>query len=56
MAGQVSKNVRREGAQELVSRWGGKISMKAVFQNGRMRHYAVCEKTGNRARRPRDLQ
>jgi len=52
MAGKISKNARREGAQELMSRWGGKIVMKSVFENGKMRHFAVCEKTGNQGRRP----
>ena len=51
----ISKNVRREGAQELTSRWGGKIVMKSVFDKGKLRHFAVCEKTGNQARKPRDL-
>lgn len=55
MAGKISKNARREGAHELISRWGGKIVMKSVFENGRMRHYAYCEKTKNQGRRPRDL-
>lgn len=51
----VSKNARREGAKELLSRWGGKIVMKSVFENGKIRHYAVCEKTGNQARKPSEL-
>ena len=55
MAGKISKNARREGAQELTSRWGGKIVMKSVFENGELRHYAVCDKTGNQGRRPKDL-
>ncbi len=55
MAGQISKNARREGAKELISRWGGKIVMKTRFQNGRLKHYAVCEKSGKEARRPKDL-
>lgn len=55
MAGQISKNARRGDAQELVSKWGGKIIMKSVFEKGRMKHYAVCEKTGNTGRRPKDL-
>lgn len=53
--GKVSKNARREGSRELLSRWGGKIIMKSVFEQGKIRHYAVCEKTGNEGRRPRDL-
>lgn len=55
MAGNISKNARREGAKDLTSRWGGKIIMKSVFEKGKMRHFAVCEKTGNQARKPKDL-
>jgi hypothetical protein len=51
----ISKNARREGAKELLSKWGGKIRMKSVFEDGKMKHVAVCEKTGNTARRPTDL-
>lgn len=51
----VSKNARREGAKELISRWGGKIVMKSIFENGKIRHYAVCEKSGNQARKPSEL-
>ena len=55
MSGKISKNARHEGAQELTSRWGGKIVMKSVFAEGKMRHFAVCEKTGKEGRRPKDL-
>ncbi len=55
MAANISKNARRGGAQQLVSRWGGNIKMKSVFKNGKMKHIAVCEATGNTARKPRDL-
>jgi hypothetical protein len=55
MAGNISKNARREGAHELISRWGGKIIMKSIFENGKMKHFALCEKSGNTARKPRDL-
>ena len=51
----VSKNARREQQRQLVSRWGGKITVKAVFERGRLRYYAECEKSKKRARRPRDL-
>ena len=51
----VSKNARREGSKDLISRWGGKIIMKSVFEGGKMRHFAVCEKTGTKSRKPRDL-
>lgn len=53
--GTISKNARREGAKVLTSRWGGTIGMKSVFENGRLRHVAFCSKTGNTARRPKDL-
>jgi hypothetical protein len=55
MAQKVSKNVRRSGAQTLVSRWGGEIKMRSVFKDGKLNHYAICEKTGNTARRPKEL-
>jgi len=51
----VSKNARREGAQKLMSRWGGEIKMKSVFEDGRLRHEAYCTVSGNTARKPRDL-
>ena len=51
----VSKNARRDQQRELVSRWGGKIIVKSIFERGRLRHYAECEKSKKRARRPRDL-
>jgi hypothetical protein len=51
----ISKNARRVASQELISRWGGKIVLKSVFEGGKMKHFAVCEKTGNTARRPKDL-
>jgi hypothetical protein len=56
LASAISKNARREGADELLSKWGGKIVMKTVFEKGKLRHYAVCEKTGNKARKPRELR
>jgi len=55
MAGNISKNARRTGAKELVSRWGGKVSMQSVFENGKIRYFAICEKTNNQARKPKDL-
>ena len=55
MAGKISKNARREGTHSLVSRWGGNIKMKTVFKDGKKRHMAICEKSGNTARKPKDL-
>ena len=54
-AGNVSKNAHREGSKTLLSKWGGVIKMKSVFENGKLRHVAYCEKTGNTARKPKDL-
>ena len=54
-SGPISKNARREGAKVLTSRGGGVISMKSVFENGKLRHVAYCHKTGNTARKPKDL-
>ena len=51
----VSKNARREGEKVLTSRWGGQIKTKSVFENGRLHHLAYCTKSGNTARKPRDL-
>ena len=56
MATKISKNARRNiQSQELTSKWGGKIIMKSVFEKGKIRYYALCEKTGNTARRPKDM-
>ncbi|MDY4609491.1 MAG: hypothetical protein SPD11_02610 [Sphaerochaetaceae bacterium] len=55
MPGNVSKNARREGEKVLTSRWGGVIKMKSVFENGKLRHVAYCEKSGNTARKAKDL-
>lgn len=55
MAGAISKNARRGGEKTMTSRWGGVIKMKSVFENGKLRHVAYCEKSGNTARKPKDL-
>ena len=55
MAGAISKNARREGAKVLISRWGGEIKTKTIFENGKLHHIAYCVKTGNTARKPKDL-
>ena len=51
----ISKNARRQGAQKLISRWGGEIVMKSVFEKGKLKHYAKCTVSGNMARKPKDL-
>lgn len=55
MARKISKNARRNQADELISKWGGNIKMRTVFEKGKLRHFAQCEKTGNTARKPKDL-
>jgi len=55
MAGKVSKNAQRSGAQVFTSRWGGKIIMKSKFENGKIKHYAECEKSKKIGRKPKDL-
>ncbi|HHU88685.1 MAG: hypothetical protein ACOXZ2_08375 [Sphaerochaetaceae bacterium] len=57
MAGGISKNSRRLGQNDksLMSRWGGVIKMKSVMENGKLKHVAYCEKSGNTARKPKDL-
>jgi hypothetical protein len=52
---KISKNAHRRGAQTLISRWGGDIKMKTRFENGKMRHLAYCTRTGNTARKPKEL-
>jgi len=56
MAKIISKNTRR-GAKDnnLYSRWGGVIKMRTIFKDGKLRHSAYCEKSGNTARKPKDL-
>ncbi|MGP1508739.1 MAG: hypothetical protein ACTTJW_07685 [Sphaerochaeta sp.] len=55
MAGAISKNAHREGSKVLVSRWGGEIKTKSIFENGKLHHIAYCTKSGNTARKPKDL-
>lgn len=55
MKGKISKNARREGAEALISKWGGQIKMHTQFRDGKIKHYAMCEKTKNTARKPKEL-
>lgn len=56
MAG-VSKNARiGSGTHKFVhAEDGGEIKMKSIFQNGRMKHVAICEKCKRQERRPSDF-
>jgi hypothetical protein len=55
MAKGISKNAKRQGVDVLKSRWGGEIRMKTIYKNGKMKHFAECQKTGNTARKPKEL-
>lgn len=55
VAKKASKNAQARKSQNLLSRWGGKITMKSRFENGKMSHYAECESSGNISRRAKDL-
>jgi len=55
MAQKISKNARRNSAEKLTSRWGGRIVMRTIFTNGKMKHFAECQSTKNIARKPKEL-
>ncbi len=54
---RVSKNARiGSGTHKFIhAEDGGEIKMLSIFQNGRMRHLAECEKCKRRERRPGDF-
>ncbi len=55
MAG-TSKNARVAiGTQKFICPCGGEVKMRFVFTNGRMKHFASCEKCKREERRPRDF-
>jgi hypothetical protein len=54
---KLSKNAARSGADVNLCRCGGTVEMKTVFENRKLKHFAVCTGTCKRtARRPRDLK
>ncbi|ADN02794.1 hypothetical protein [Spirochaeta thermophila] len=54
--GKISKNAKvGRGAQKFFCPCGGEVKMKAVFQNGKMKLQAVCEKCKRTERRPKDF-
>jgi hypothetical protein len=56
MAG-ASKNSRTSRAtQKFFCSCGGEIQMKAVFENGKMKNIAECEKCKRVERRPSDFK
>ncbi len=57
MAG-ASKNSRTTVATQkfICPDCGGEISMKTMFENGRLRNLAVCSKCKRTERRPKDFK
>jgi hypothetical protein len=56
MAGQ-SKNSRTSSAtQKFTCSCGGEVKMKALFENGKVRNIAECEKCKRTERRPSDFK
>lgn len=55
MAGKISKNAGRSGAQKLLCSCGSEINMFTEFKNGKSRQVAICNGCKKRGRRPRDL-
>jgi hypothetical protein len=55
MAG-TSKNARTiSGTHKFMCSCGGEVKMRSVFAEGRMKHFAYCEKCKREERRPRDF-
>ncbi|MDC7225268.1 MAG: hypothetical protein PQJ61_00730 [Spirochaetales bacterium] len=54
---QVSKNARTGSTthKHVCSSCGGDVKMRAIFQSGKLRNVAVCEKCNRRERRPKDF-
>jgi hypothetical protein len=54
---QASKNARTSSAtQKFSCPCGGEIRMKAIFENGKMKNIAECEKCKRHERRPSDFK
>lgn len=53
---QKSKNARSgTGTQKFICSCGGEIKMKGLFQGGRKKTVAECEKCNRQERRPSDF-
>ena len=53
---QVSKNARTGSTtHKHTCSCGGDVKMRAIFQSGKLRNVAVCEKCNRRERRPKDF-
>jgi hypothetical protein len=53
---QVSKNARTSSStQRFFCPCGGEVKMKTLFENGKVKNLAECEKCKRTERRPRDF-
>lgn len=56
MAG-VSKNARTaSGTHKFECSCGGEIKMRSIFEKGKMKHFAECEKCKRKERKPRNFK
>ena len=54
---QISKNARTTSAtHHFFCPCGGEVKMKTVFEGGKIKNVAECEKCNRRERRPRDFK
>jgi hypothetical protein len=54
---QASKNARTSSAtQKFFCSCGGEVKMKTVFENGKVKNVAECEKCKRLERRPSDFK
>ncbi len=57
MAEPLSKNARvGVVTQKFYCTCGGEVKMKLVFNNGKLRHVAECEKCRRQGRKPSDFK
>jgi hypothetical protein len=55
--GQVSKNSRTASAtQKFFCTCGGEVKMKTVFENGKVKNLAECDKCKRAERRPSEFR
>jgi hypothetical protein len=57
MAQAISKNARTgSSTQKFFCSCGGEVKMKALFDNGKVKNVAECEKCKRTERRPSDFK
>ena len=55
--GQVSKNSRTSSStQRFMCACGGEIKMKTLFESGKVKNIAECDKCKRKERRPSDFR